>query len=251
MALRSAVIWLLIVLAVLVIGPPYLLLSLFDRGGVRLYFVQPLFMNLCRFFIGMKLRVAGRENIPREGSFIVMPNHRSYWDIAAVLLGIRPSQVRFVAKKQLGNLPIFGWAMRRAGHIMIDRDNRESAVRTLKEVARRFSGAFSIVIFPEGTRSPGRWLQRFKRGGFRLAQDLDLPILPASISHSQEIMDRHSMNLRPGTVAIRFHPPVRPGDYPDVDALAAAVEARVREGLEDGEPGPAEDAGPGQVPVSR
>jgi 1-acyl-sn-glycerol-3-phosphate acyltransferase len=130
--------------------------------------------------------------------------------------------------------------MRQAGHILIDREDRERAIRTLLEVARRFSGCFSVVIFPEGTRSPGRHLLRFKRGGFHLARELGLPILPVSISRSQAIMDRHSLNLHPGEVKVHFHPPVDPEDFERLDDLVQAVRGTVAAGIEDLEPEPSE-----------
>jgi 1-acyl-sn-glycerol-3-phosphate acyltransferase len=237
-ALRSAFQWITISVVLLIIAPPFLLLNLFDRGGIKTYWIQAAYLKFCLSVIGMRLKVLGSENVPSSGAFIVMPNHRSYWDIPAIVLGLYPRQVRFVAKKELGNIPVFGWGVRSSGHIMIDRKDRESAVRTLRNVARRFSGGFSIVIFPEGTRSPGRHLLKFKRGGFHLARELDLKIIPVSISGSQNVMSRHTFLIRSGEVTIHFHAPLDPASYPDVDQRVAAVRERIAGGLLDHEPQP-------------
>lgn len=230
--IRSAILWLLMFLTIAVMGPVHILIGVFvDRSGRTSYRIATAYLHICRFYIGMKLRIVGRENVPEEGSFIVMPNHRSWWDIPAVQCAIFPRQLRFIYKRQLQNIPILGWCIRAGGHIGIDREDRESAVRVLRGVARRFSGHFSLVVFPEGTRSPDRKLLRFRRGGFHLSRELELPVIPVSISGTEIIQDRHTMQFHPGTVTITFHPPVRAEEFANLDAMIAQVKATVEAGL--------------------
>ena len=128
-------------------------------------------------------------------------------------------------------------------HILIERDNREKAIRTLKDFAATFTGAFSIVVFPEGTRSTGTHLLRFKRGGFYLARELNARILPISISGSQHILGKgRGLLLHPGSVELTLHDSIDPADFPTNDALIAAVRQKIEAGLTDGPP-------PGVPPV--
>lgn len=231
--IRSAVLWLLMFLTIAIMGPFHILAAIFvDRSGGVSYRIATAYLHICLFYIGMKLRVEGREHVPADGSFIVMPNHRSWWDIPAVQCAIFPRQLRFIYKRQLQNIPILGWCIRAGGHIGIDREDRESAVRVLRGVARRFSGRFSLVVFPEGTRSPDTKLLRFKRGGFHLSRELELPVIPVSISGTEVIQNRHTMQFHPGTVTIRFHPPMKAEDFASLDAMIERVKGIVEAGLQ-------------------
>jgi 1-acyl-sn-glycerol-3-phosphate acyltransferase len=235
--IRSAVAWVLMWITLAIMAPPFVLGCLIDKGGVHMYWMQVLYLRLAAFYIGMKVRVTGAENIPRPGQTVVfMSNHRSFFDISAIQFAIWPHQVRFVAKRELAKIPFLGAAIRYGGHILIARDNRDSAIKTLMNFAGRYSGKFSIVVFPEGTRSPGNHLLRFKRGGFHLARELKLPIVPVSISGSQRILDRHGLTLRAGTVTVHFGTPIDPEGIPGNDALIALVRERIEAGLLDYEP---------------
>ena len=143
-----------------------------------------------------------------------------------------PRQRRFVAKKDLAKIPFLGQAIRYGGHILIERDNREKAIRTLKEFAKSFSGGFSIVVFPEGTRSPDKNLLRFKRGGFYLAREIGARILPVSISGSQRILGKRGLGLHSGTIRLTIHDAIDPAAYPSNDALIAAVRERIASALD-------------------
>jgi 1-acyl-sn-glycerol-3-phosphate acyltransferase len=235
--IRSAVAWILMWITLAIMAPPFVLGCLIDKGGRRMYWMQVLYLRIVAFYIGMKVKVTGAENIPREGQTVVfMSNHRSFFDISAIQFAIWPHQVRFVAKRQLASIPFLGGAIRYGGHILIERENKESAIRTLMNFATEYSGKFSIVVFPEGTRSPGNHLLRFKRGGFHLARQLELPIVPVSISGSQKILDRHGYTLRPGVVTIHFDTPIDPKGVPNNDALIGLVRERIAAGLLDYEP---------------
>lgn len=231
-ALRSILVWFLMWLSLLILGPPYIILCLFDPGGVWTYPVQVLWLRLCLFFAGVRVDLRGKEKLGRRESFVLMPNHRSYFDIPAVECSIFPHQLRFVAKKELGRIPLLGMAMRYGGHIMIERDNREKAIRALGEFAKNFNGRFSIVVFPEGTRSPNLELLRFKRGGFYLARELGARIVPISISGSQHILGRSGLSLRPGTIRIQIHDPIDPAAIPNNDELAAVVRERIESAID-------------------
>jgi 1-acyl-sn-glycerol-3-phosphate acyltransferase len=231
-ALRSLLAWILMWVTLIIMAPPYVLGCLFDRGGRRMYWVQVLYLRFCLLYVGVKLVVEGREKLVSTQPTILMPNHRSYFDIPAIQVSIFPHQVRFVAKRDLAKIPFLGQAIRYGGHILIERDNREKAIRTLKEFAQSFSGGFSIVVFPEGTRSPDQNLLRFKRGGFYLAREIGARILPVSISGSQRILGKRGLSLNSGTIRLTIHDAIDPVDYPTNDGLIAAVRERIASGLD-------------------
>jgi len=153
-----------------------------------------------------------------------MANHASMIDIWAVLLAV-PVPFRFIAKKQLGAIPLFGWAMRAGRFIFIDRQNAASARRSIEEAARRIKSGQSVVIFPEGTRTRDGRLNAFKKGGFHLALDSGAAIVPVAIHGSRALMPRGSALIRSGTVRVDIGEPIetaglRPADR---EALAARV----------------------------
>ncbi len=227
----SLIIWVLCFLSLMVHGTPFLLISLFDDGGARVYGISVQYMRSVVLLVGLKIEASGQEKVPPGATYVMMANHRSWWDIPAVMIGCWPMQLRFVAKKELADLPLFGACVRQGRHVLIDRNDRDSAIRTMRETARLFAGRFSIAVFPEGTRSPDHRLLRFKRGGFHLARELNLPIVPVSIVGGERIMQKGSIKLYPGKMRVMFHAPIQPADYPDLDGLTKAVQAQVAVGL--------------------
>jgi 1-acyl-sn-glycerol-3-phosphate acyltransferase len=156
-------------------------------------------------------------------------------DIWAVFVAI-PATFRFIAKKQLSRIPLFGWAMAAGRFIFIDRQNAASARRTVAEASRRIKSGQSVVIFPEGTRTRDGHLLPFKKGGFHLAMDSGVDIVPVAIKGSREIMPRGATLIRAGTVSVEVGEPIPTAGltHGDRDALIAKVRGRVAEML--GEP---------------
>jgi 1-acyl-sn-glycerol-3-phosphate acyltransferase len=165
------------------------------------------------------LAVEGAENIPRaEGSgeepaFVIMTNHRSYYDIPTVFCCV-PGRVRMIAKKELFYTPIFGRAMLAAGFIKIDRDKRENAVASLKESGDLLKQGVRVWIAPEGTRSRDGSLGPFKSGGFHLALDAGVPILPITLEGTENILSATSVAVKKGAhVLAKILPPIDPVPY--------------------------------------
>ena len=134
-------------------------------------------------------------------------NHASMIDIWAVFIAV-PASFRFIAKKQLSFIPLFGWAMRAGRFIFIDRQNALAARRSMDEAARRIRAGQSVVIFPEGTRTRDGRLGAFKKGGFRLAIDSGADIVPIAIKGSRELMPRGAALIRAGTVRVELGEPI-------------------------------------------
>lgn len=167
---------------------------------------------------GCPVMVHGRENIHREVPQVVASNHISWFDVFA-LAAVIEVPYHFVAKKELLKIPLFGAAMEGAGHITIDRSNRDRAIESLRAAGakiRRSPGA--VVIFPEGTRSRNGRLQPFKKGAFVLAAESGVAIVPTAVTGSFEIMRKGSWRIYPRTIHIHFLPPIPPAQVASVGA---------------------------------
>jgi 1-acyl-sn-glycerol-3-phosphate acyltransferase len=195
----------------------------------------------CRSVIwasGCPMVVHGRENV-REGiPQVIASNHISWFDVFA-LASVIEVPYHFVAKKELLKVPFFGLALEAAGHITIDRSNRERAIESLRaagEKIRRSPGA--VVIFPEGTRSRDGRLQPFKKGAFVLAAESGVAIVPTAVTGSFEIMRKGSWRITPRTIHIHFLHPIPPEQVARVGAggvepLMELVRARIAEAVGD------------------
>jgi 1-acyl-sn-glycerol-3-phosphate acyltransferase len=159
------------------------------------------------FVAGAKLEVEGHDNLDPDQPYVFMANHLSTFDIPATAL-ILPGTVRFIAKKELFKIPLFSHGMSAVGMIKIDRGNSEEARKTINEAVEILRKGVSIIIFPEGTRSRTGEIQPFKKGGFILAMNSQIPIVPVSISGSQYVQRKKSLVLVRGNIKIRILPPV-------------------------------------------
>lgn len=172
----------------------------------------------------MKVATVGREHVSSGETFVVMSNHQSHYDVP-VLFYVLGGNLRMVAKHELFRIPIFGGAMREAGFISIDRKNRESAIKSLEEAKPMLRGGTHLWIAPEGTRSLDGALGSFKKGGFVLAQELALRILPVTVVGTRDALPSHAARTTPdAAVTVTFHPPVA-SDGPREATMATVREA--------------------------
>jgi 1-acyl-sn-glycerol-3-phosphate acyltransferase len=199
--------------------------------------------------LGAQLEVRGRENA-RGGPFVIMSNHQSHYDIF-VLFKAYPGVLRMVAKIELARVPIlgggmkaaelarrvripvFGAAMRGAGFIAVDRADRARAIQSLATAKPLLESGTHLWIAPEGTRSRTGALGPFKKGGFLLAEQLGVPILPITIDGTRNILPSSGLLSSPGQrVVVTIHRPVPPpAGGPDpraarertLDAVRAAI----------------------------
>lgn len=180
---------------------------LVDRSGESTVWMARCWTRWIFATCGIRVVAEGVENIDPRQPYVFMTNHQSVIDIGAIIATI-PVSFRFVAKKELTWIPFFGWALRPAGHVIIDRGDRSKAVRSLERAAKRVAEGVNVIIFPEGTRSPTGGLQAFKSGGFHLAIGAQVPILPATVSGSQAITPKRSLRVESGTVKIIYGKPI-------------------------------------------
>lgn len=161
---------------------------------------------------GIKIRVLGLENLEAEVPRIYMANHQSYFDVFTLLANL-PVQFKFVLKQELMKVPFLGSAMRRAKYVGIDRDDPRKAIKSMNEAGDRFRGGASILIFPEGTRSPDGRLQPFKSGGFHLALKTKGDIVPVSIVGTHRIVPKGSLRVQKGQATMVIGKPIPTQDY--------------------------------------
>jgi 1-acyl-sn-glycerol-3-phosphate acyltransferase len=156
---------------------------------------------------GIDLRAENTERVDRQQRYIIIANHYSYFDIPCIFAAI-PQPIRFMAKVSLFKIPIFGWAIGRAGFIPIDRKNRRTAVKSFELAVQRIRKGNSVVVFPEEGRSRERAMRPFQRGGFLLALRSGLPILPVAIVGTFDVFSAHAKQVTPGPVVIRVGTPI-------------------------------------------
>ena len=154
------------------------------------------------------VQVRGGEHLDPDAAQIVISNHESWFDVFA-LAGHIPGRYRWVAKKELEKVPVFGRAFVSCGHVTVDRGDRGSAVESLEKAARQINADnSSIMIFPEGTRSPTGAMQRFKKGAFVLAIQAGVPIVPVAVRGGRAIMPKGSYRIMPGELEILIGEPI-------------------------------------------
>src|SRR5207253_11158546 len=107
-----------------------------------------------------------------------------------------PLQFRIMAQRVLFYLPFMGWFLWRAGHIPVDRENARSALANVRRAVDKLQAGYSIVVFPEGTRSKDGMLQDFKSGGFKIALRAGVPIIPVTIIGTHRVLKKDSWILR-------------------------------------------------------
>jgi 1-acyl-sn-glycerol-3-phosphate acyltransferase len=179
---------------------------------------------------GVRVRVGGVERLERGRGYLFMPNHQSYFDVVAMLAAI-PGTYRFVAKRSLFRIPIFGWALSAGGFIAVDRHDRSRARDIWRAAGDRLARGASVLFYPEGTRSRSGLIAPFQRGAFLVALKTGAPIVPTGVSGAHDVMPPGTFWLTPGTITLRFGEPIDPGEYSvrEKDALMARVRSKVSE----------------------
>ncbi len=193
-------------------GLAAVVVSLFSQTGNGPHTIGRWWSKSILLVSGIKVQTRGLEHLEPDKPFVFMCNHQSNFDILVLFSGL-PSQFRWIAKAELFKIPIFGQAMRGAGYISIERKDRRKAIQSLKQAAERIRSGISVMIFPEGTRSPDGNIGEFKKGGFILAFDAGVPITPIVLNGTWSIMSKDSLRIKPGNVTLSVLPAVDVADY--------------------------------------
>jgi 1-acyl-sn-glycerol-3-phosphate acyltransferase len=214
--IRTIFVWSCIIIATLVLGFFALITYPFDRKGRVAHHYARLWGKVALLANRVKVKVEGMERLNGKGPYIFMSNHQGSYDIFT-LLGHLPYQFKWLAKKELFSIPFFGWAMAAAGYISIDREGTRETVEAMNEAAQKIREGMSVVIFPEGSRSPDGSVQPFKKGGFTLAIKSKVPIVPIAISGSRDIMPKDKLTATPGEIRMFIDHPIETQDCSSKD----------------------------------
>jgi 1-acyl-sn-glycerol-3-phosphate acyltransferase len=176
---------------------------------------------------GWKVRAEGLSHLPREGAVLVV-NHQSLLDIP-LLLSVLPGEIRFLAKRDLARIPLFGRAMLMAGNLLIDRDDPRDMLHLVREAAGRIRGGQSVVVFPEGTRSADGTIGEFKSGAFSIARKSDARVVPIYIDGIRRALPKGSLRIHPAEIGLMVLPPIDPKEGLSRQGMADEARRRIAE----------------------
>ena len=203
-----------VVLITIIIGLSVILVGWLNPYSQAINILGRIWSRTILWSAGVKIIVEGLENINPNTSYVIMGNHQSHFDVPAIFSIVKNLTIRFFTKKELFAIPLFGWAMKSAGMIKIDRSNRTQAIRSMSQSVKKIKEkGTSLVVFPEGTRSSDGRVNEFKKGGFVIAIKGDIPIIPVSVSGSRFILKKHTLKIDPGIIKIVFDKPIETKEY--------------------------------------
>jgi len=201
-------------------------------GGRRAFWtVAPLWARVIFRLCASAPTVIGWDDLPEtirleREPVIFMSNHESNLD-PPVLISAIPIPAVYLSKKELMWMFPVGWAAKMAGTIFVDRSNRERAIASLHLAAAEIRGGKSVVIFPEGTRTRTGQLLPFKKGGFVMAEEAGVRVVPLATVGGRTMLPPGAVHIRPGRYVVAFGAPVDPKDFDSRDALIAEVRRRI------------------------
>lgn len=232
---RWVVIAPVVAFSTLIVGSTIVLLCLFGLADFSSRVLGRAWARLNMAVSFMQVDVVGKDKVDPNQSYIIVANHQSLVDIY-VLYGCLDMDIKWVMKKELRAIPVLGIACEMMGHIIVDRSNTEAALQSINAARDRIKDGISVVFFPEGTRSRTGELRPFKKGAFRLATELALPILPVTIHNTNAVLPSDTTELVPGHVTLEFSEPIpTEGLTPaDIGELSDRVRNRIMTSLERG-----------------
>ena len=210
-----------------------IIISPFDRNGNIVHYIGRFWSLLNIFLSGTRVTITDREKIEKGRNYIVMSNHQSLFDVWA-LIGKLPLQIRWVVKKEIRKVPLFGYALEKMGHIYIDRQDRNNAYAVMEASAQRIKKGPSVIIFPEGTRSINGRLQRFRLGGAAMAIRSGVPILPVTVNGGRFALPKDTLALMPGKMEIIVGDAIDPDTFDgnSREKLMAVVKSAIEKNLD-------------------
>jgi|SRR5882724_2898291 len=229
--LRTAFIAIFLSLYILVIGPVLLVYVLITKNVDPLYWAG---IGGVMFFVravGVRVRVVGADRIP-AGTCLFVANHTSSADAPAVV-GAIPRRIAILLKESLFQWPIVGQAFTLAHFVPVNRNSRESAIRSVETATQSMRQGQSFLMYPEGTRSPDGRLQEFKKGAAVMAINAGVQIVPVACSGAHRVMEKRSLVIHPGEIVVEFLEPIDAAEYTfgQRDELNERIHAAMAAGL--------------------
>jgi len=196
--------------------------KLFRRLGLAISKINP----------NWNIEIQGETDIDDRKPYIVVCNHMSNADIP--LISNLPWEMKWVAKKELFNVPVIGWMMKLAGDISVDRQAKNRRAVTLKKCIYYLNHNCSVIFFPEGTRSRNGNLNKFNNGAFDLAIRKNIDVLPLAIDGTKDCLPKKSWRFKPNVyVRLKVFAPVSVAGYSNdnVSELTNAVRNKIKKQL--------------------
>ena len=215
--LRIAYSWFVFLLLTTLFGIYGLVLAVVAPNTVSRYAVRP-WARLLLFSVGVRVEVSGYENIPKEPC-VFMYNHQSIFDVFSYM-SVLPIEWKAIMKREVGRMPFIGWVAVISGHHLVSRDGSASDANAVRKVVRKIKKGPSVVVAPEGTRSPDGKLQDFQEGGFLIAMLAKVPVVTMVMQGGLERRSKVSRGIVPGTMKVTIFPPI------DVTKLPKGKEGR-------------------------
>jgi len=179
---------------------------------------------------GARTTVRGLENLSANETYLYVSNHQSNMDIP-LLFTIMPYKPTFIAKKEMGKIPLLNRVLKAKGCILLDRENPRNAIKNINDGIKLLNSGVSVVLFPEGTRSKGPAMNEFKPGGLRLALKSGVKIVPVTIKNSYMLLEHNNGKVTPADVDITFSEPIDTSKYKDAVTLANDIQEVIQKNL--------------------
>jgi len=200
------------VIATVVLFIPMITAAFMSTTGNLAFSISKLWARFMLLMTGVHPHIRNRDKIKPGQSYIIISNHQSEFDILALVttLGI---QFRWIIKQELRTIPLFGYALYVSRNIFINRADHAQAIKSIHEGLDRLPKGVSVMFFAEGTRSPDGSIQEFKKGGFVMAVEKGLPILPVTVNGSRKVMPKKSLCFTPGPIEVVVGDPIETTGY--------------------------------------
>ena len=200
------------------------------NNSAPIHWVQILWCRLFFYWLFIPVTIDGKENINSRQSYVFVANHASMFDVF-LIYGWLPVVFKWLMKKELRRIPFVGTACKAAGHIYVDRSNAKASAESLNDIKRQLHNGVSTVIFPEGTRSKDGSLGRFHSGAFRIAFDLNLPVVPLSLTGCYNVQRKGEIFVHRHPVHLHIGQPIDISQFEDKNEAMEFVRQAVEKGI--------------------
>jgi len=210
--IRVAWLFLWALMATLILCIPVIIAALLSRTGNLAFSLSKIWAYTMLAVSFVRTEIKNKAKIVKGQSYIIISNHQSQYDILALVttLGI---QFRWIGKKEVLKIPIFGYALYASRNIFIDRSNTARAIESINKGMERLPHDASVMVFAEGTRSADGQIQEFKKGGFMAAIIRKIPILPVTVNGSRRVLPKGDLVVKPGRIQVVVGDPIDTASY--------------------------------------
>lgn len=196
------------------------------------YYPGMIWSRLMCALIFSTVKVEGKENLEKGQSYVFAANHTSLYDIF-IIYGFIGRSFKWVMKEEIRKIPFVGAACKAAGFIFVNRKAMKQALHSMEEAKKSLTNGVSVVIFPEGTRTKTGETGKFKRGAFKIATEMNLPIVPVSISGAFNVFPTTRKYPIPGKLKMVIHKPIMLHEDPEHrDEQIESIRQIVVDGIE-------------------